>query len=228
MSTQIDSTRSSKFSELEHHLNLLEKDFQETIDTSSKKSLTLKDSILKIEKRIDEELQYRDQFFQTKTGEISHFQERIQDVLTKFLKSKKEAENKIFKQIEDKFEGLKLRLLEESKNFKESANQAQECIEDDIPKLLEFVKRTIGDRQLEEQGLSKRLENSLSNMESDLVVETKTREETEEAMLAMLRDVVSRIKNDLEVEKKERESSEETLLRLLEETCAKISTVTSY
>jgi uncharacterized phage-like protein YoqJ len=228
MQITLDSERTSRYTDIEKRLDNLEKEFSDLSEQSNKKFTFLKDNILKIEKRVDEEFQLRDQFFQSKSAEINSFQDEMQESLSKYLKGKKENESKIYKIIEDKFEGLKLKLIEESKNFKESEAEAKSCIEQDVPKLIEFVQNSVAERVEVEAGLNKKLDHVIGNIENDLVVETKTREETEEAMLAMLRDVVSRIKNDLDIERKEREGSEETLLGLLEETCAKISNITKY
>ena len=119
-------------------------------------------------------------------------------------------------------------MIEENKSLKLSESESRSYIEEDVPKLYEFVQNCIADREEMESSLSKQIDGGLQEVENELSVETKTREETEEAMLAMLRDVVSRIKSDLELERKERESSEETLLSLLEETCGKLGLVTNY
>lgn len=223
-----ESDKNSRFSEIEKKLDDLEKDFCESQDQNNKKFSMLKDSIQKLEKAFDEELHVRDSIFELKSQEISEFQSRIQEVFTKSAKARKENENRIYKQIDEKVEAMKLRMIEENKVLKDSEAEARSYIEQDMPKLFEFVQSCINDREEMEMNLTKQLDGGLVEIENDLSVETKTREETEEAMLAMLRDVVSRIKSDLELERKERESSEETLLSLLEETCSKLASVTNY
>ena len=223
-----ETDRSSRFSEIEKKLDDLEKDFYEAQDQNSKKFSMLKDSIQKIEKTLDEELHTRDSYFEIKTHELNEFQGRIQEAFTKSTKIRKENETKIYKIIDDKVESIKLRMIEENKALKDSEAESKEYIEQDVPKLYEFVQNCVADREEMENSLNKKLDTGLSEIENELSVETRTREETEEAMLAMLRDVVSRIKSDLELERKERESSEETLLSLLEETCSKLASVTNY
>ncbi|OMJ68201.1 hypothetical protein SteCoe_34421 [Stentor coeruleus] len=224
----LETDRGSRFVDLEKKLDSLEKDFNDSLEQNAKKFSTVKEQIQKIEKTLDEELHLRDSFFEIKSQEIAEFQARIQEAFTKSMKIRKENENKIYKVIDEKVENIKSKMTEENKALKDSEAEARGYIEQDVPKLYEFVQNCIADREEMEGSLNKKLEGGLADIENDLAVETKTREETEEAMLAMLRDVVSRIKSDLEQERKERESSEETLLSLLEETCSKLATVTNY
>ena len=224
----LETDKNSRFSEIERKLDDLEKDFYDYQDQNNKRFSSLKDSIQKIEKSLDEELHIRDSVFEIKSQEISEFQSRIQETFSKSAKARKDTENKIYKLIEEKVESMRLRMIEENKSLKLSESESRSYIEEDVPKLYEFVQNCIADREEMESSLSKQIDGGLQEVENELSVETKTREETEEAMLAMLRDVVSRIKSDLELERKERESSEETLLSLLEETCGKLGLVTNY
>jgi hypothetical protein len=224
----LESDRSSRFGDLDKKLDALERDFNDSLEQNAKKFGVLKDQIQRLEKALDEETHLRDSFFEIKSQELSEFRGRMQDAFSKSLKQRKDNEGKIYKLIEDRVETIKLRMAEENKALKDSEAESRGYIEQDIPKLYEFVQNCIADREEMEGALNKKLEAGLGEVENELALETKTREETEEAMLAMLRDVVSRIKNDLETERKERETSEETLLSLLEETCAKLATVTNY
>ena len=60
-------------------------------------------------------------------------------------------------------------------------------------------------------------------MNNLLNVESKNREETEQAIYDMLRDVVGRVKTEMEQERNNREATEENLLSLLEDTINKIN-----
>ena len=226
--SNLESDRSSRYLDLEKQLDELESSYQEAHEHNSKRFQSLKDQVQKIEKSLDEELHMRDSFFEIKSQELLEHQARIQENYSKSLRLRKDTESKVLKMVDDKVEAVKSRMYEEIRGLRDKESESKAFIEQDIPKLCEFVQSCMTEREEVEAGLVKKLENQLADVEGELSIETKTREETEEAMLAMLRDVVSRIKSDLDNERRERESSEETLLSLLEETCAKLSSVTSY
>jgi hypothetical protein len=63
----------------------------------------------------------------------------------------------------------------------------------------------------------------VSQLQENVQMERKTREETEEAILEMLRIMITKIKCEVESERKDREVTEETLLSILEDTCNKLN-----
>ena len=226
--SNLESDRSGQYQDIENQLDELESLYEQAQEHNTKRFQILRDQVTQIEKSLNEELHMRDSYIQIKSQELHEHQSRIQENYSKSLKLRKETESKALKMIDSKAETAKSRLYDELRSLKAKENESKAFIQQEIPKLCEFVQSYMTEREEVETGFVRLLEYQVVGVEEELRVETQTREETEEAMLAMLRDVVSRIKSDLEGERRERESSEETLLGVLEETCAKLSSVSSY
>lgn len=55
-----------------------------------------------------------------------------------------------------------------------------------------------------DQSIMKKINDELNKVNSSVVIEKKTREESEQAIFDMLRDVVNRVKNEIDFERKAR------------------------
>ena len=221
----LNPENSSGFSETDKKLDELESEFSAASDQNNKKFNILKDNLQRIELVIDKEHKTREKIFLSKSEEYNNLRNLWHADLSKYFKSQNDCESRVLSGIDSKFEVLRSKAIEEINYFKES--EALDSLSQDVPKLKEFAELIVDQRKQVEVELNKRLSTGFEDVENELRVEKKMRQETEEAMLAMLRDVVTRIKRDLDEEKKNRETSEETLLSLLEETCEKISSVTN-
>ena len=138
---------------------------------------------------------------------------------------RKEIERRFSILIDDKFNALKIEISKESRNRYECIENLKTYLENDFPKLQGLVKFEQGEREQNDDAISKKILEEISKLQSicNEDKKTKTREETEEAILEMLRIMITKMKADVEGERKDRELTEDTLLTILEDTCNKLN-----
>lgn len=148
---------------------------------------------------------------------------------------RKEIERRFTVLIDDKFNSLKIEISKESRNRYECIENLKTYLEviydiyaycylqNDFPKLQGLVKFEEGEREQNDEAISKKLLEEINKLQSITQEDKKTREETEEAILEMLRIMITKMKGEVENERKDRKVTEETLLSILEDTCNKLN-----
>ena len=173
--SNIESDRSSQYLNIENQLDELESLYEQAHDHNNKRFQSLRDQVIQIEKSLNEELHMRDSFIQIKSQELLEHQVRIQENYSKSLKLRKETESKALKMIDNKAEAAKSRLYDEIRSLKSKENDSKAYIEQEIPKLCEFVQGYMAEREDIEAGLVRKLEHELADVGGELSVETKLR-----------------------------------------------------
>ena len=93
--------------------------------------------------------------------------------------------------IDDKFNALKIEISKESRNRYECIENLKTYLENDFPKLQGLVKFEQGERQQNDETISKKILEEINKLQSICSEDKKTREETEEAILEMLRVMIT-------------------------------------
>ena len=135
---------------------------------------------------------------------LRHLEEKVVERFEQESKLRKETERKAILLIDERYNFLNNELNKEIKNRNESLENFHKIIETDIPKIQENMK----DEQVEmienDGELINRINDETQKLLNFVMIEKKTREETEEALLEMLKAMINAMKTQLENEKKER------------------------
>lgn len=135
---------------------------------------------------------------------LRHLEEKVVERFEQESKLRKETERKAILLIDERYNFLNNELNKEIKNRNESLENFHKIIETDIPKIQENMK----DEQVEmienDGELINRINDETQKLVNFVMIEKKTREETEEALLEMLKAMINAMKTQLENEKKER------------------------
>ena len=220
LQSSIDGEKATNFEALHEKITGTEERLNDINEQTQKKFQIVKDNINKIQKQIEDERAKFDSYNEAKNNYVKVLENKINERLNQESDLRKEIERRFSILIDDKFNALKIEISKESRN-------RYECIENlktnDFPKLQGLVKFEQGEREQNDDAISKKILEEISKLQSICNEDKKTREETEEAILEMLRIMITKMKSDVEGERKDRELTEDTLLTILEDTCNKLN-----
>merc|ERR1712166_838737 len=77
-------------------------------------------------------------------------------------------------------------------------------------------------RDVQDDGIIKKLNDELVKLQDILQQEQKIREESENSLIRVLEDMCAKMQNEVAMERRDREGTEEVFLKLLEETCDRV------
>ena len=219
----LESEKQSRLDVLNVKLRSIDEKLTTNSDHSSKKFHSMKETLNKMQKSLEDERRLRDKVFEDKDTELRELDLHIQSVIETESQHRVEDEMKIIKTFEDKFASLKDEIIRESKSRIENEVNLKKYLELDIPKMFEALKEESLAREAMESRILRRAMEEIARLGEAIAAEKRHREESEESMIRMLEEVVVKMQTDLASERREREDSEETLLKLLEETCVKLN-----
>ncbi|CAK68180.1 unnamed protein product (macronuclear) [Paramecium tetraurelia] len=223
MDLTIEGERTKRIEESETRLDQLESGLNELNEQLSQRVALIKDSVLKLQKVLDQTKLQREQHFEQKQKEYIDLENSFNQAVEGLTSTRKDGEQKIIRFIEEKTGLIRSELSTESRTRNENIERLNQCLETDLPRLHEAIKTEVAEREEMDSNISRKMNEELSKLNQLLVQEKVNRQESEQAIFDMLKDVVNRIKTEVDNEKKQRESTEETLLALLEDTCNKVN-----
>jgi hypothetical protein len=218
----IENEKNFQNEDLETRLQNLEDKINETNDITFKSFTQTKEQLSNLIKLIEEEKQQFEIQYENRMKFISNLENKIMQKFNNENLERQNMEQRLYNQIDDRFNILKNELAKEERNRNESIENFKFYLETEVPKIVEQMKNEQSDREEGDNTLNKMIDDEFMKLNSLVSSEKQAREETEEAFLDMLRSIINKIKSELENEKKQREATEENLLTLLEETCNKL------
>ncbi|KAM3135201.1 hypothetical protein pb186bvf_012666 [Paramecium bursaria] len=218
-----EGDRTKRIEESEVRLDQLENGLNDLNEQLGQRVALIKDSVLKLQKVLDQTKLHREQNFEQKNKEFVDLENTFNSAIESLTQTRKEGEQKIIRFIEEKTGLIRSELSTESRTRNENVDRLNQCLETDLPRLHEGIKTEIAEREEMDSNISRKMNEELSKLNQLMVSEKINRQESEQAIFDMLKDVVNRIKTEVDNEKKNRESTEETLLALLEDTCNKVN-----
>lgn len=222
----IENDKYSKYEEVEVRLANLDEKVIETNESNFKTFNQTKEQISKIIQSIEEDRQKFDASYENRNQFLSQLEFKLMQRFEAEATERKNMEQRLTNQIDDRYNVLKNELTKEEKNRNESVENFKFYLETEVPKIVEQMKNEQSDREEGDALINKMIDDEFAKLNDLIENERKARDETEEAFLEMLRSIINKIKVELENEKNQRIATEENLMKLLEETCNKLDIAT--
>ncbi|CAK56334.1 unnamed protein product (macronuclear) [Paramecium tetraurelia] len=136
--------------------------------------------------------------------------------------NRKDHEQKIIKNTDDRVYSLRLDLARQKKYREETEEKNAQEIGDRVLQLQEEVEEERRQREEQNQQTIKRLGDSILKLQEILTTEKKQREIAQAQMFRMLDEMNAYLNGELNAEKNEREATEETIINLIDQTCNRV------
>ena len=224
----IENDKNLKYDEVETRLTNLDERVNEANEATFKTFNQTKEQISNLIQLIEEDRQQFEASYESRMQYISNLEAKIMQKFNNENVERQNMEQRLYNQIDDRFNILRNELAIEEKNSNESIENLKLYLETEVPKIVEQMQNEQRDREEVDNLINKMIDDEYNRLMNMVSNEKSAREETEEAFLDMLRSIINKIKSELENEKKQREATEENLLTLLEETCNKLDDATKY
>ena len=140
LQTGLESEKQSRLEVLNSKLRSVDEKLTSNSDVSAKKFQSMKETLTKISKSIEEEKRLRDKIFDDKDTELRELDLHVQSLIETESQHRVEDEMRIIRTFEDKFSTLKDEIIRESKSRIENEVNLKKYLEMDIPKLFESLK----------------------------------------------------------------------------------------
>ena len=224
----IENDKNLKYDEVETRLTNLDERVNEANEATFKTFNQTKEQISNLIQLIEEDRQQFEASYESRMQYISNLEAKIMQKFNNENVERQNMEQRLYNQIDDRFNILRNELAIEEKNSNESIENLKLYLETEVPKIVEQMQNEQRDREEVDNLINKMIDDEYNRLMNMVSNEKSAREETEQAFLDMLRSIINKIKTEMEKEKKNREATEENLLTLLEETCNKLDDATKY
>ena len=224
----IENDKNLKYDEVETRLTNLDERVNEANEATFKTFNQTKEQISNLIQLIEEDRQQFEASYESRMQYISNLEAKIMQKFNNENVERQNMEQRLYNQIDDRFNILRNELAIEEKNSNESIENLKLYLETEVPKIVEQMQNEQRDREEVDNLINKMIDDEYNRLMNMVSNEKSAREETEQAFLDMLRSIINKIKTEMENEKKNREATEENLLTLLEETCNKLDDATKY
>ena len=163
----------------------------------------------------------RDGVEERKAKELKLLESTLQVELSAEKQERREVEQLMMRQIEDKLNQLHSDVHAEGRRRETDTQQRQTELQRAIQTLGTKIDQTkaVSDERLTK--ISDVLKEEVARLTSILSLEKQMRETTEVTMFKMLEDMCAKLQKEIAIERKEREKAEETLLGVLEDACSR-------
>ena len=113
---------------------------------------------------IEEEEEFRENLIESKTKEVHIMENKIRTILEAEFNSRREAEQRLLSQIEEKTNIIKNELKKESQLRQESIETLQQYLDVDIPKIYETLRAESEEREQMESAIMKQFNEDYVNI----------------------------------------------------------------
>ena len=224
----IENDKNLKYDEVETRLTNLDERVNEANEATFKTFNQTKEQISNLIQLIEEDRQQFEASYESRMQYISNLEAKIMQKFNNENVERQNMEQRLYNQIDDRFNILRNELAIEEKNSNESIENLKLYLETEVPKIVEQMQNEQRDREEVDNLINKMIDDEYNRLMNMVSNEKSAREETEQAFLDMLRSIINKIKTEMKKKKKNREATEENLLTLLEETCNKLDNATKY
>merc|ERR1711865_375767 len=182
----------------------------------------IRNQIVKLQEGMNNERMAREMLEERKAKEFKLIENSILLDLNVEKQHRKDAEQLLIKNIDEKCFGLRLALAKEKKKREDSEEFHGKLVSKKMSTIHQALNADVMERTSEGECLNKRLSHGVARLRQELTLERKVREEAEHTMLRMLEEMCGKIQDDVRLERDDRQGTEDMLLKLLEETCNRV------
>ena len=161
-----------------------------------------------LKERLNTYLQYVDSYRQEKdyeeqafTNELAALESKMAQKFSQERQADLEMEKRLNAVINERFQGLRTQLAQESKQRYDTLENLKNCLENDFPKLNDEMKMETMQREEGDLKVYAKMNEELENAQSLVDTEQKTRDNTQEEIVEMLKEMVNKVGTDLQTEK---------------------------
>ena len=193
-----------KESKVDQQLAFLEEKVSDWNQTDKKRFVLLNERLLSYLQYVESYKAEKEFQEQTFANNLSALEARIAQKFMQERQADQEMEKRLTRLIADKFNGLRQKLGDESRERFDVLENLKVCLENDFPKLALEIKQEVKARERGDGAVMQKIKEEVSKVQDLINAEKKTRTETEEAVAEVLREMVNKVRKDLEAEKANR------------------------
>ncbi|CAD8131973.1 unnamed protein product [Paramecium octaurelia] len=219
----IDEDQAFKKETFEQKVKILEDKVTKQQQNDESKFKLLKEQLSKVEEGAQNEKIIRESGDEKlRTKDLKGLEAYLGKELQGEKVNRKDYEQKIVKNTDDRVYSLRLDLARQKKYREETEEKNAQEIGDRVLQLQEEVEEERRQREEQNQQTIKRLGDSILKLQEILTTEKKQREIAQAQMFRMLDEMNAYLNGELNAEKNERESTEETIINLIDQTCNRV------
>ena len=147
MNLKYDQDRMLRLDQVEQRLRNVDDRYVEFQETLQGRNNMLREQLQKLQRSIDEERSLRDAQLHTKFEEMMTIEQKYSYLIEQEIRARKESEQKLAKQVEERHNQLKMEVLRASKIRAEETEQLANCVQNDMGRISEALYVELKDRE---------------------------------------------------------------------------------
>jgi len=220
-----EAEKIGRLSQIEKKLRIMEESLGDYQDNFCKKLGALKDSTTGLQKQFSEDKEEYDRHYTEELHDITLLEKKLQSLYDKEKSRRKEYENRLTANVEEKTQILKNEIQKENQIMSESFSQLNQIYESDLSKLQLNLAQEIEEREECDNKIWDYTNSEIRKLNESVGEYGNAKEESEKKVYATIREAVAKIKTWIDDEKTIRETTHEKMINLLEEACKNLTKV---
>lgn len=139
MNLKFDQERVFRLDQVETRLRNVDDRYVEFQDSLQSRNNQLREQLQKLQKTIEEERALRDSQLDSKVKEIMTIEQKYSYLIEQEIRGRKESESKLSRQVDERWNGLKMELLRGSKIRAEETESLSNCVQNDMGRISEAL-----------------------------------------------------------------------------------------
>jgi hypothetical protein len=208
---------------VERTIKLLEDAVFEQQEQFTKKLTVLKEGANGIQKRFNDDKEEYDKHYNDDIQDMMLLEKKLQSLTDKEKTRRRDYENRLLNNIEEKSGFLKTEIQKENAIMSESFSQLNQIYESDIQKLQGGLAQEIDEREEGDNKMWEFSSNELRKIQDHVSEYKGSKDDGEKKIYATIKEAVTKIKELLDEEREVREITHEKMINLLEESCKNLT-----
>eukprot|EP00656_Telonema_subtile_P034341 TRINITY_DN38442_c0_g1_i1.p1 TRINITY_DN38442_c0_g1~~TRINITY_DN38442_c0_g1_i1.p1 ORF type:complete len:246 (+),score=71.61 TRINITY_DN38442_c0_g1_i1:97-834(+) len=180
---------------------------------------TIAHHIIQAEEAMNGEASQLEALNDDQSGEVHRLEEMIATKIEEMKQERKQTQLEIFDSIDQKCQPFADDIVAYRQQWQTQEEQYNAVIREEAENLASLVHSQRVHRDSVADGFVRRMNAEVAQIQEELAIEKKVREENENRLVKLLESICSRVHDEVQGERRSRQASEEKFMKVLEDTC---------
>lgn len=176
-------------------------------------------SIAQVEHQMDSEAMQLEGLNAEQSGEVRRLENIVANQIEDMKQERKQSQLDIFDSIDQKCQPFADDVVAYRKQWQSQEERYNAVVREEAENLASLVHNQRQQRDAVAEGFVRRMNAEVAQVQEEIAIEKKIREENENRLVKLLESICSRVHDEVQAERRSRQAAEEKFMKVLEDTC---------